>query len=117
MNIRSFTYYFALYIVGYIIIIISALLVMLDFQRAQYAFLGGVLIMILGRYLTLPKVDDFRAKRLNNMLAVGALLLIASCYFMFSQNNAWVITLFISAIIDLYTALRYPTIKDNNRQA
>lgn len=102
------TYPFVIFAVGYIAVILSALAVMLGLQSAQYAFFGGTLLLILGRYLTLPRSDNFRVRRLNGILAVGAIFLIASCYLMYTGRNAWVVTLVIAAVFDFYTSFRYP---------
>ncbi len=108
MGKTKLTYQFIIFAAGYIVVILSALAVMLGHTAAQYAFFGGVLLLIVGRYLTLPRSDNFRVRRLNNILAVGAVFLIASCWLMYTGRNAWVVTLVIAAIFDLYTSFRYP---------
>ncbi len=104
---------FILYVIGYILIIVSTLLFV--FQKffglveiIPYIFCAGVLVAIIGRVFTLPKADDFRKKRLNTMLAIAAVLLLASAYFILKNNHAFIITLIITAFIDLFTAIRYP---------
>lgn len=105
---------FPLFVVGYIILIASVLVfIFSDLRFAVYSFSVGVVLTIVGRFLTLPSPDNFRIRRLNNILAVGALLLAGTAYLMFINNNAWAITLTISAFIDIFTTYRYPDKKEN----
>lgn len=104
---------FVLYVVGYILVIISTLLFI--FQKyigleeyIPYLFCAGVAVAIVGRIFTLPKAEGFRQKRLNILLAVAAVLLLASAYLMVKNNHAFIIALIITAFIDLFTAIRYP---------
>jgi hypothetical protein len=71
-------------------------------------FSVGAALSIFGRLLTLPQSEDFRVRRLNNMLAVSAVLVLISAYLMFKGENIAILTLFISAFIDIYTSFRYP---------
>lgn len=105
---------FPMFSIGYITLIISVMLyIFSDFNFSVYTFAVGVVLTIIGRFLTLPSPDNFRIKRLNNMLALGALLLVGTAYLMFIDNNAWAITLTISAFIDIFTTYRYPDKKEN----
>ena len=106
-------YGFPLYAIGYIVIIIAVIgfifnpIVSLSIY-IPYIFSVGATLSIIGRLLTLPQSDDFRVRRLNNMLAVGAVLVVVSAYLMFKGENLCILTLFISAFLDLYTSFRYP---------
>ncbi len=75
---------------------------------ASYAFTACAVITIICRSFLLPSANDFRVKRLNGMLAIGALLLIATSYLLIINNNIWAITLTIAAFIDIFTSFRYP---------
>ena len=109
-------YGFPLYAIGYIIIIVAVVGFIFNpigslFAYIPYLFSIGATLSIIGRILTLPQSDDFRVRRLNNMLAVSAILIIGSAYLMFKEENLCILTLFISAFIDIYTSFRYPTDK------
>ena len=106
-------YGFPLYAIGYIIIIVAVVGFIFNpigslFAYIPYLFSIGATLSIIGRILTLPQSDDFRVRRLNNMLAVSAILVIGSAYLMFKGENLCILTLFISAFIDIYTSFRYP---------
>ncbi|MFI3297627.1 MAG: hypothetical protein R3Y59_08395 [bacterium] len=75
---------------------------------ASYAFAVCAVILTASRSFLLPSANDFRVKRLNGMLAIGALLLIATAYLLIINNNIWAITLTIAAFIDIFTSYRYP---------
>ena len=106
-------YGFPLYAIGYIVIIVAVIGFIFNpigslFAYIPYLFSVGATLSIIGRVLTLPQSDDFRVRRLNNMLAVSAILIIGSAYLMFKGENLCILTLFISAFIDIYTSFRYP---------
>lgn len=106
-------YGFPLYAIGYIIIIVAVIGFIFNpinslFAYIPYLFSVGAVLSIIGRVLTLPQSDDFRVRRLNNMLAISAVLIIGSAYLMFKGENLCILTLFISAFIDIYTSFRYP---------
>ena len=106
-------YGFPLYAIGYIIIIIAVIGFIFNpisslSTYIPYVLSIGAVFSIIGRILTLPQSEDFRVRRLNNMLAVSAILIIVSAYLMFKGENFCILTLFISAFIDIYTSFRYP---------
>ncbi len=94
------------YVVGYLGIIVSTVLHILDTEWAFHPFCVSALLTIIGRGLSLPS-GDFRIRRLNMILLVGAFGLIGTAYFMYKGSNSWAVSLLISAIIDLYTSFRY----------
>ena len=102
-----------LYAAGYIIVIIAVIgfifnpIVSLHIY-IPYIFSIGATFSIIGRLLTLPQSDNFRVRRLNNMLAVSAVLVLISAYLIFKNENIAILTLFISAFIDIFTSFRYP---------
>ncbi len=106
-------YGFPLYAAGYIIVIIAVIgfifnpIVSLHIY-IPYIFSIGATFSIIGRLLTLPQSDNFRVRRLNNMLAVSAVLVLISAYLIFKNENIAILTLFISAFIDIFTSFRYP---------
>ena len=106
-------YGFPLYAIGYVVIIVAVIGINFNpigsmIAYIPYLFSVGAALSIFGRVLTLPQSDDFRVRRLNNMLSVSAVLIIGSAYLMFKGENLCILTLFISAFIDIYTSFRYP---------
>lgn len=106
-------YGFPLYAIGYVVIIVAVIGFIFNpisslFAYIPYLFSIGAALSIFGRVLTLPQSNDFHVRRLNNMLAVSAVLIIGSAYLMFKGENLCILTLFISAFIDIYTSFRYP---------
>lgn len=100
---------FYLYSTGYIVIIAATLVyIFSDWHWAAIIFGVGAVAATVGRYLTLPAATNFRIKRLNNMLAISAVLMLATAYLMFIEENIWAITLTIAAFIDIFTTFRYP---------
>lgn len=98
-----------LYGAGYSAIIVVTLLHILEvWEYTPYVFATAAAVTIAGRYLMLPRPDNFRVRRLNNMLAISAILLAASAHLMFLGKNIWAITLTIAAFIDIFTTFRYP---------
>ncbi len=91
---------------GAIIVLLSAVLVMEKVSFGKYLFISGALFYIIGRILSLYKGDDFRLKRLNRFGYVSSALFAACVYLQFTGNNAWVVLMFIVAIIELYSAQR-----------
>ncbi len=109
-------YGFPLYAIGYVIIIFAVIGFIFNpinslLAYIPYIFSVGATLSIIGRILTLPQSDDFRVRRLNNMLALSAILIIGATYLMFKGENYCILLLFISAFIDIYTSFRYPTDK------
>ncbi len=94
-----------LYSIGYILVIGGTLMHIAEFEWSWCVFSVGALATIVGRALTLPS-GNFAVRRLNMILLMGALGLVASAYFMYVGSNSWAVTLTISAFIDLYTSFR-----------
>lgn len=109
-------YGFPLYATGYIIVIFAVIGLVFNPITSLYAYIPyifsvGAFISIVGRMLTLPQSDDFRVRRLNNMLALSAILIIGAAYLMFKGENYCILLILISAFIDIYVTFRYPTDK------
>ncbi len=51
---------------------------------------------------------DFRIKRLRNIQALAAVLLLGTAYLMYIQHDFWVIALLLSASMDLIVSFRMP---------
>lgn len=77
----------------------------------RWVMIVGVVMNIVGRVMTLAKDGDFRVKRLNNLLALSAVMLVAAAYFMFMHKAACIAFILISAFIDLWVSFRMPNEK------
>ena len=73
---------------------------------SPWVFSFGVVLDIVGRVMTLPPLKNFRVRRLNNIMALSAILLIASAYFMFIGKSYCIITILLSALFDLWYSYR-----------
>jgi len=98
---------------GAILVLLSAVLVMEKIGFGKYLFIAGSLFYIIGRILSLYKGEDFRIKRLNRFGYVTSALFAACVYLQFTASNAWVVLLFIIAIIELYSAQRTSSYEKN----
>lgn len=101
-----------LYVVGALLLLVATVLyvLMIDNMTLRrllpWVFSVGVVIDIVGRVMTLPPLKNFRVRRLNNILALSSILLIASAYFMFIGRHYCIITILLSAIMDLWYSYR-----------
>jgi len=77
-------------------------------MTVRWVMIAGVVLNVVGRVMTLPKTDDFRVKRLNNLLALSSVFLVAAAYFMFTGKAACIAFILISAFIDLWVTFRMP---------
>lgn len=80
------------------------------------AFGLGVIGSLYIKIKTLPRDADFRIKRLQKIQALSAVLLLGTVYLMYIEHNAWIITLILSAIIDLIVSFRMPKENENTQK-
>lgn len=88
-----------------VFLVVSAALYITDNKYVPYVYaVSGAGIAV--ACLTHPyRGDNLRLKRLNIQQAIAAILLPVSSYLMFQKRNEWFVTLFISAILQLYVAI------------
>jgi hypothetical protein len=88
-----------------ILLVISAALYITDNKYIPYIYaVSGAGVAV--AYLTNPyRGDNLRLKRLNIQQSIAAILLPVSSYLMFQRQNEWFITLFVSAILQLYVVI------------
>jgi len=102
------------FFIGYLLLIAGAVLHIINNEFSVYIFGAGVAINLIFRLLMLPRQLDKRIRRLNNQQLIVAVLLVITCYLMWIETEKtayksyWVITLIISAVIDLWLSFRYP---------
>lgn len=101
-----------IYIVSGIITIISALLFVIIENKAVYPFALGAAGMTFIKIKQLKYSNNFRIKRLQRIQAISTILLLTTVYLMYKNENAWVVTLLLSAGIDLIVSYRMPAGKE-----
>lgn len=94
------------FVISYIGIIIGALLHIFALPIGFWIFAVSAVIFVVTRIITLPKTDDKRTRRLYAQLMIGAGCLLGTVYLMYVGQNAWAITLIISAFIDIWVSFR-----------
>ncbi len=101
-----------LYLVFGTLLVAGAALHIAEKTFAPYVFsvaaAGLIVLKILSLKNTNTSKADFRVRRLNNIQAIAAVLLIFSAYLMFVKNNFWALALILSAIFDLVVVFRMP---------
>ena len=93
--------------VGYVCVIVGALLHIFEWEPSVWLFGVGALVLIISRMLSLPKTDDRRIRRLYGQLFIGALCLLGSTYLMYIGHNAWALPLLLTAFIDVWVSYRW----------
>lgn len=102
-RIKNFLYFaFGLVAIG------GAIGYIFDMPNSVYVYGTGAIGLITFRILTLKNSTNFRIRRLHAILAISSLLMLATAYLMYIQNNAWAITLILAALFDLLVSLRTP---------
>ncbi len=94
-----------LYYTGMSLVLAGIIMSLGHIEKAHWIFGLGV-IPILGVRCYNRIVSDKERQRINTILIVSALFLAASAYLMFIGRNYWIMTVFISAMIDFYTSFR-----------
>ena len=100
-------YIFAL---GAILVLAGAVLQISMNWIAPYLVGAGGLMIFVFRIMYAPKSENFRVRRLMRMQLISSFFLLASAYLMFTNNpkNAWALTLFLAAFLDIFIAWRMP---------
>jgi len=109
----AFVFFGAGFLVGWKLKLIMAM---------RWVMVGGVVLNIVGRVMTLPKNGDFRVKRLNNLMALSAVMLATAAFLIFAGNtyigtvyvakSSFIAFILISALIDLWVSFRMPNEKE-----
>ncbi len=99
---------FVPFAMGYMAVIAGALTYIL----AKNPLIGftifsvGAVVVAAMRMAMLKKSDNVRTRRLQAQQLIGTGCLLGTAYLMYAQNNAWAITLLISAFIDVWVSFR-----------
>ncbi len=99
---------FVPFAVGYVAVIAGALTYILaeNWLIGFTIFSVGAVVVAAMRLLTLQKSDNVRMRRLQAQQLIGTGCMLATAYLMYTQSNAWAITLLISAFIDIWVSFR-----------
>ncbi len=99
-----------LYLIFGLIVVAGAILHIAEWALSPYLFSAGAagLIVLKIKALKSASSNHFRIRRLHNIQAFAAVLLVASAYLMFIGSNFWALTLILSAVFDLVVAFRMP---------
>jgi hypothetical protein len=95
------------FIIGAILILISSVLVMEHVLYSKYIFAVGVAMYILSRMRSTYEGNDFRLKRLNRLYFLSSLFMLGASYMQFKNLNSWVAIMLMSALTELYVAIRF----------
>ena len=98
----------SIYLLSGILAVIGVVLYFFGNEHAFIVFCIGAAGMIALRVMSFKHTDDFRVRRLQNTQFISTLLLLFSGYLMYRQNDIWVLSLMISAVLDLVVMLRMP---------
>lgn len=97
---------FAPFAIGYLCVIAGAIVHIVGSEAGFWIFSAGAAAVTATRLLTLNKSDDVRTRRLQAQQLIGTGCLLGTAYLMYTQSNAWAITLLISAFIDIWVSYR-----------
>lgn len=104
------------YIAGAILILVAAVLVMERVAIGKYLFAIGAALYILTKFQQQYNGDDYRLKRLNRNNLINAFLLVGISYLQFKTLTAWVVLLFLVALLEMYTSFRQAAYEKENEK-
>lgn len=94
------------YVLGTLLLLVSAVLVMEHIRYGTYLFAIGASMVILNKLWNQYRGDDFRLKRMNRYQLFSAILLVGCSYLQFHDQNSWVVLLLIVAVLELFVSFR-----------
>jgi len=92
------------------LLLVGAILAFFSIAAAPYVFAVGTLMVLLEVLLQMyhSKGKDIRKKRQGRLRLVNVLMLGFAAYYMFIENNSWVVFLLIYALTTLFLSYRTP---------
>lgn len=103
------TLFSTLMIIGALLLLAGAALMITGWTLAPYLFCVGALLFAAMQMTDRYEGQDITVKRLRRQQLIGSLMLLVTGVLMFvERHNGWIVTLTISAVIQLYTAFRMP---------
>lgn len=103
------------FFVGAVLILVSSVLVMENVLYSKYIFAVGVAMYIVSRMRSTYEGEDFRLKRLNRLYFISSLFMLIASYMQFKGLNSWVAVLLMSALTELYVAVRFSWYEKENK--
>ncbi|WP_302545786.1 hypothetical protein [Coprobacter fastidiosus] len=80
-----------------------------------YIFAAGAVGMTVARATNLYNGSNFRLKRLYRIELIVAIVTVGSAWFMFKQQNEWILLLLVAAFLQLYTSFMIPRVEKNGK--
>lgn len=89
--------------ISYLLVVVAAVAYMPFQQYAPYLMIVGGAVLFVSHFAEKYEGKNIRLKRLYLIRHVIGVLYGLSAYFMFQQSNNWIVFLFLSAILEIYT--------------
>ncbi|WP_455497159.1 hypothetical protein [Coprobacter sp.] len=96
-------------------ILAGAGLYLLHLPFTVYIFAIGAIGMATARITSHYNGSNFRLKRLYRIETIAAFITIGSAWFMFKNQNEWILFLLVAAFLQLYTSFMIPRVEKNGK--
>lgn len=80
-----------------------------------YIFAAGAVGMTVARITNHYTGPNFRLKRLYRIEIIAALITVGSAWFMFKNQNEWILLLLVAAFLQLYTSFIIPKVEKEGK--
>ncbi|MCM1034736.1 MAG: hypothetical protein NC038_06065 [Paludibacter sp.] len=100
-------YSIGMYLYG-LLLLLGAVLAVFDVPFAVWIFAAGALLAVVQAFLYAlrNRSDNWREARLHRLNFVASLFLGIAAWFMYKENNAWVVMLLLYALLVLFLSFR-----------
>ena len=93
---------------GSLAVLAGTVMGMANTPYACYTLGGGALLLLVMRFVYPVRTDNFRIRRLERLRFFGALLMVFAAYYLYTENNVWVLLLLIASVFEAIAAFRMP---------
>ncbi|MBR6310297.1 MAG: hypothetical protein IKR52_03750 [Paludibacteraceae bacterium] len=93
---------------GSLAVLAGTVMGMANTPYACYTLGGGALLLLVMRFVYPVRTDNFRIRRLERLRFFGALLMVFAAYYLYKENNVWVLLLLIASVFEAIAAFRMP---------
>jgi len=106
---KKFKVLSAIYVTGFVIVIIASLAHFFQFGLAKYFFSAGAILLIAERLIVMFREtgSDFRMQRLQRMQLMLSLVLALAAWSMFDGTTLWVAAVLIYALVTIFLSFRF----------
>ena len=106
-----------LYKISAVVLLLGAALKMTLPLYGAYIYIVGAVLFAAMQFLSRPPANSITLHRLIFQQQIGGICLVAAGVLMFTHvRNEWIVSMFIGALFELYTAYRIPQeIEKENR--